>query len=150
MIILTIKKQIFSRAYKTERPHYVKNLKSLIQTPVIKDFDSSLRLTYSDTSKSPKSATRAKSTSDLMNRSVQFEKNNTTLDGIPRNLTAKSTNERDFANAIRDRHFYGNDMPRHTSASLNDKQQESKFIKLPISKTLGFYKFFFNFIYKFL
>jgi Leucine-rich repeat (LRR) protein len=25
------KKQIFSRAYKTERPHYVKNLKSLIK-----------------------------------------------------------------------------------------------------------------------
>lgn len=76
---------------------------------------------------------RAKSTSDL-NRSVQFEKG--TLDSIARNLTATSNNERDYAKAFRDNHFYGKkDIPRHT-AVCTDKP-EPKFIQLPLTKTLG-------------
>ena len=75
---------------------------------------------------------RAKSTSDL-NRSVQFE--TSSLDSAPRTLTATNTSERNYAMAFRDNHFYG----KKRYPAVENEKHEQKFIRLPVTKTLGEY-----------
>ena len=122
---------VFSKAYKNSRPQYVTNLKTLIQAPIIRDFDSNLRLSYTE----PKRSKSATNLSANLSKSVQFEPG--TLNSFAKNLTANTNNsERAFAKAFRDKHFYGN-----KSAPTNEhiEKPEPKFIQLPVSKTLGLF-----------